>query len=97
MHIACLHLSHGASRAMPHTGEVSSKLCESELDTMMHTVRACTFLQAGMQQLVKNLSDIGGMKQASGTVGVRNCSNFCSVCGFALENPQGCSVGDPAG
>jgi phosphoketolase len=43
----------------------SSKLSESELDTMMHTVRACTFLQAGMQQLVNNLSDIGGMKQAT--------------------------------
>jgi hypothetical protein len=77
---------------MPHTSQVSSKLHESELDTMMHTVRACTFLQAGMQQLVKNLSDIGGMKQASlrySSVGVKNCSNLCSVCGGCLgESPR---------
>lgn len=106
MHIECLHLSHGASRVMPHTSQVSSKLRELELDTMMHTVRACTFLQAGMQQLVKNLSHIGGMKQASlrySSVGVKNCSNFCSGCGGCLGesprlgNPQGSSVCDPAG
>ncbi len=82
MHIECLHLSHGASRVMPRTGQVSSKQVPSSVNRSL--TPWCTFLQAGMQQLVKNLSDIRGMKQASGTVGVRNCSNFCSVCGGCL-------------